>query len=315
MKTLAKITLQKAGALYAPAFKKLLIKAFTMKSLYIADLSIKLEFPVWLIHEHLRIFEGCQTDFELHYKIDFGNVPRESSGRKPIILKAYADSFFDDSGFLHIQNFHKSDIPYYTLISRDWSTCTLYIDPLYHRDRKTGDVKDSLFSHIRELFIPSLIQNNGVMLHSASIEYNGRGVLFSAPAGTGKSTHVHLWREKYGVGILDGDVTACRMLDGSPYAYGLPWCGTSGEFMNKRLPLQAVVFLEQSAHNEIRKLDIAEAVVRLYARCFLFLGGEAMTDQVLETLEKLAGSIDCYVLSCRPDFEAVELVKKCLDES
>lgn len=282
----------------------------------IAGITIELDAPEWLIHERIKLFKSNRELNDIICRITFGQAPTVSNIARQVLMQIYADSFYDDSGFLHIRNYEKTDIPYYTLISDDWTKLTLFIEPSYN-DQKSdvGYVRECLLSQLRELFVPLLARHDGVLLHAASIEYIGRGVLFSAPAGTGKSTHAHLWQEKYGVRILDGDVTACRIMDGAPYAYGLPWCGTSGEFMNKRLPLQAVVFLEQSEHNEIRRLDIAEAVVRLYARCFLFLGSEAMTDQVLKTLESLAGSVDCYVLQCRPDFEAVDLVKQCLDES
>lgn len=288
-----------------------------MKTYRIADLGINLVFPEWLIHPRLEFFTCEPAKADLTYRVQFKLPPPVPDERKPVKLKAYADSFTDSHGFLHIRNIDQSDIPCYTIISGDWSASRLYIDPVHnHNNSENANLlMNNLLGYMRELFIPSLIIHDGVLLHAASIDYNGGGVLFSAPAGTGKTTHVHLWREKYGVPILDGDVTACRMLGGSPYAYGLPWCGTSGEFMNKRLPLRAVVFLEQGARNEIRKLDIAEAVVRLYARCFLYMGTEEMTDQVLKTLENLAGSVDCYVLQCRPDFEAVDLVKQCLDKS
>ncbi len=229
-------------------------------------------------------------------------------------MRAYADSYYDDSGFLHIHNYEKTDIPFYTLISADWSHFTLFIDPIYNEQvTDTSYARECLLSQLRELIVPLLAQRDCVLLHAASIDCNGKGVLFSAPSGTGKSTHVHLWKEKYGVQVLDGDVTACRLIDGIPYAYGLPWCGSSGEFLNNRLPLRAIIFLEQSACNNIEKLDITEAVVRLYARCFLYLGDEAMTVQVLKTLQSLAENADCYVLKCRPDYEAVELVKQCLE--
>lgn len=281
----------------------------------IADINIELDFPEWLIHDRLETFKSSQKKADSYYRVTFCEAPPAPTDKIPFMLKAYADSFYDCNGFLHIRNYEKTDIPSYSLISGDWSDCTLYIDPIFHnQDSDTDYIRDSLLSQLRDLFIPLLIRNSGVLTHSVSIDLNGKAVLFSAPTGTGKTTHVNLWKEKYGVQILDGDITACRMHGGTPYAYGLPWCGSSGEFSNKRLPLKSVVFLEQGKINEISKLDAAEAIIRLYARSFLYLSDEAVVDQVLKTIQSLVGQIDCYLLKCRPDFEAVELVKKCLEK-
>ncbi|KAB5607392.1 hypothetical protein [Bifidobacterium jacchi] len=46
-----------------------------------------------------------------------------------------------------------------------------------------------------------------VVFHGATISFAGRAWLFTAPSGTGKTTHIRLWREVYGdrVGIINGD--------------------------------------------------------------------------------------------------------------
>lgn len=131
----------------------------------------------------------------------------------------------------------------------------------------------------------------------------------------GKSTHAKLWQKSYGVSILDGDVTACRILEDGPIAYGLPWCGTSGQFINKCGTLRAVVFLQQAKYNRIRKLDFMEAYMYLTGRCFLLPWNDDLTNSFLEIIEELTKSTEFYLLECRPDYEAVEMVKKCLNLS
>ena len=48
-----------------------------------------------------------------------------------------------------------------------------------------------------------LPQKNCVLFHGASISYQGQAYLFAAPSGTGKSTHIRLWKKYLGneVGI------------------------------------------------------------------------------------------------------------------
>lgn len=40
-----------------------------------------------------------------------------------------------------------------------------------------------------------MIKANAFMLHGVLMEHEGRGIIISAPSGTGKSTHAHLWRD------------------------------------------------------------------------------------------------------------------------
>ena len=45
------------------------------------------------------------------------------------------------------------------------------------------------------------------LMHGAAIAYNGAAYLFTAPSGTGKSTHIRLWRQYLGSGVsvINGD--------------------------------------------------------------------------------------------------------------
>ncbi|HEY8499074.1 MAG TPA: radical SAM protein [Clostridia bacterium] len=183
-------------------------------------------------------------------------------------------------------------------------------------DKQTVDnVRNGILGALRSITIAALSYKHGLLVHSSSIIWNGEGIVFAAPSGEGKSTHTNMWRQKYGTEILDGDVTALRIIDEVPYAYGLPWCGTSGEFLNKRVPLRAVVFLQRAEKNRIEKLNFQEAFIRLASRCFMLPYDERMTNQFLNVAQEIASKTDCYLLECLPDYEAVELVKKCLEKS
>ena len=122
-----------------------------------------------------------------------------------------------------------------------------------------------------------------------------------------------MWKEMYHVPILNGDSAACRIIDGSPIAFGIPWCGTSGQYINQHAPLAAIVFLEQAKENSIVKLDTVEAFMRLTERCIMLRWSESLTKESLFTIQSVVESVDCYLLKCLPDHDAVELVRKCLD--
>ncbi len=119
--------------------------------------------------------------------------------------------------------------------------------------------------------------------------------MFSAPSETGKTTHTLLWQQMYQTPVLDGDVTACRINKDTPVVYGLPWCGTSGQFYQCQRPLGAIVFLQQSQENSIIKLIFQEAFLRLTARCFLLPWNQRLMDQYLNTIQKIVEKVNCYL--------------------
>ena len=47
-------------------------------------------------------------------------------------------------------------------------------------------------------FYTQLVDFSGLMLHSSAVIMDGRAYLFSAPSGTGKSTHTQLWLDVFG---------------------------------------------------------------------------------------------------------------------
>lgn len=155
-----------------------------------------------------------------------------------------------------------------------------------------------------------ILRHEGIVIHSSSIEWNGKGIIFSAPSGTGKSTHVKLWQQYKGesITVLNDDTPAVRFINGKPYIFGTPWSGTSNIHCNQKAPLNAIVVLEQAPENSIQQLTIAEAIQRLMPRVFLPYYDSTMMSIGFNIFEKIISSTPVYLLKCRPDKEAVELV-------
>lgn len=283
----------------------------------IADLLFELNAPEGVLHESLLpfLYEADSTDISCFIVFEeYPDVPMESK----CLLKTKRTAVYIYNDYYQNVNSESEDIPSCIFSNNTWSSCTVYIDPVFFNpiDKQTVDnVRNGILGALRSITIAALSHKQGVLVHSSSIIWNGEGVLFSAPSGEGKSTHTNMWRQKYGTEILDGDVTALRIIDEVPYAYGLPWCGTSGEFLNKRVPLRAIVFLQQAKENKIKKLNFQEAFIRLASRCFMLPYDEQMTSLFLDIAQEIASKTDCYLLECLPNYEAVELVKKCLEKN
>lgn len=157
------------------------------------------------------------------------------------------------------------------------------------------------------------LRKNCLMLHAAFIRWQGKGILFTAPSGTGKSTQAELWKKYEGADILNGDRAAVRRDEsGCWQAYGLPYAGSSGIYRNEKAPVSAVVVLRQAEENRIRRLGMLEVIQKLYPETTVHQWEPDFIEKALTLLTELAGEVPIYLLECRPDRGAVEAVKNVL---
>lgn len=157
-------------------------------------------------------------------------------------------------------------------------------------------------------FYRQLAAYDGIMLHASCVVADDRAYLFSAPCGTGKSTHVRLWMELLGdrAYILNDDKPALRVLDGKIYAYGTPWSGKHGINRNARVELGGIAVLRRAAENSIRPMETTQA---FYSVMNQTLRDLAPRDELrcLETVEKIVSEGRVFDLACNQDISAARL--------
>ena len=154
-----------------------------------------------------------------------------------------------------------------------------------------------------------LLRHFGLLLHASFIRCQGKAVLFSAPCGTGKSTQAELWEKYEGADIINGDRAGLRRLGCGWAAFGLPYAGSSGIYRNESAPLAAVILLRQAKENRLRKLKALEAFPDLYREVTVHRWDRKFVSESTELLLQLLQEIPVYLLECRPDQEAVQLVR------
>lgn len=148
----------------------------------------------------------------------------------------------------------------------------------------------------------------GGVLHSSSLAWRGNGVAFSANPGTGKSTHVGLWKQYLGdeVTIINDDKPAIRFEGDTPLLCGTPWSGKTALNCNRQVPLRAVVFIERGEKNSLRRLNTLDGYCRLaeqIARPFYDAG---LGVKVIDFTERLLAAVPVYALTCDISRQAVE---------
>lgn len=102
-----------------------------------------------------------------------------------------------------------------------------------------------------------LVSRGALMLHGSTIAVDGKAYLFTAPCGTGKSTHTRLWRELFGVRavMVNDDKPFLKVTSAGIFAYGSPWCGKHGLATNTCVPLHGICCLHRGKENLITAAD------------------------------------------------------------
>ena len=159
-----------------------------------------------------------------------------------------------------------------------------------------------------------LLHFDGLILHSSLVNWDGKGILFSAPCGTGKSTQARLWEQYMNSSTLNGDRAGIRRDDGVWTAWGLPFAGSSGIYRNESVPIRAIVLLGQSKENTLSKVRPMDAFKRLLPECSARRWDAGFMDQLIHILFAMISDVPVYQLDCRPDREAVELLRDTLLE-
>lgn len=149
-----------------------------------------------------------------------------------------------------------------------------------------------------------LPEHNCFLMHGAVISVQGDGYLFTAPSGTGKSTHVSLWK-KYidGVEIINGDKPFLRVTDHGIWAYGTPWAGKEGWQKNERVLLKGICLLMRGKENRVSML-VQEQVLPFLIRQIYYTDNPEMAGKTLELLDQVMKQIYFYEVSCNVSKEA-----------
>lgn len=188
-------------------------------------------------------------------------------------------------------------------------TIPLVPESEYERLMSNPGIDESSAENIftADFFYTMLLRYGGFMLHSSAVEVDGKAYLFSAPSGTGKSTHTSLWLRRFGdrARIINDDKPAIRFIDGKAYAYGTPWSGKSDLNVNVAVQIQGICVLERSEKNFIEPLDEGTAVFSILNQT-IRPRNEAYMNNLLTLLDKALSCVPIWRMGCNISLEAAE---------
>lgn len=215
-----------------------------------------------------------------------------------------------DGRLCHYQ-YSPKDEQYYQMscYTEDFSNVEITVCPPKSTDLRGIDFE---YAYTGFDFANRLSYLGGAVLHGSAIAYKGEGVIFSAPSGTGKSTHTSLWKQCFvdDVIYVNDDKPALRFKDGKTWMYGAPWSGKTDLNTNICVPLKAIVFVERAQENSITALPLTEALFHIRNELVQPYHDEKIGEQLVDVMITLAQTVPMYLLKCNMDPQAAVVAKR-----
>ena len=160
---------------------------------------------------------------------------------------------------------------------------------------------------IQRKIAEALLNRDTLLFHGSTVGVDGAAYLFTAPCGTGKSTHTRLWLKNFpDAFILNDDKPALRLENGEWFAYGTPWSGKTDQNRNVRVRLGGICVLRRGARNQIAPYkgraalhDILEQTARSR--------DPAQMANLLELLDQLLSRVPVWKMECNMEPEAAQV--------
>lgn len=161
---------------------------------------------------------------------------------------------------------------------------------------------------IYRIICRKILEYDAMLMHCAAICVDGEAYLFTAVSGTGKTTHISLWKKKFGdrCFVVNGDKPILRLADGKFYACGTPWRGKENYGTNLNVPIKAICILERGEKNEIKKIPPHEAISTVITQT-LRTNDMYEMEKMLTLADKLLTSVPFYRLKCNMEQEAADV--------
>ena len=153
-----------------------------------------------------------------------------------------------------------------------------------------------------------LIERDTLMMHGSTVSVDNRAYLFTAPCGTGKSTHTRLWRECFGdrAVMVNDDKPLLKIAPSGVYAYGSPWSGKHGLAMNICVPLKGICLIHRGSKNTIYPALPRNLVGVLYDQVYIPTD-KRLSTKVFPLIDALIENVSLWEMYCNKNLDAAEV--------
>ncbi len=272
------------------------------------DFYDKKPFATW--HWKLDPFKTNSVSGEI-IEVDFDKIAVNSENARTVSCK--------EDGFYTHEVLKTDNGTVWKLIKNSTSEVLLsfYADDFNNKislvEDNTKTDGQAAFEYLSRISVYSMIDSSVLSFHGVLLEFNGKGIIISAPSETGKTTHARLWRDVKNALIINGDNSCCFKENGIWKGFGIPWSGTSGEQINRKVKLVATIVLEQADENKAYRINEYDAFCNLHSLVQYPKWDIERSEHAIDLLNEFLNDVPVFRLQCRPDVDAVQTLFEALE--
>ena len=142
--------------------------------------------------------------------------------------------------------------------------------------------------------LEDVIDSDVLLIHGAAVAVGNDAWLFSAPSGTGKTTHIRQWLEHLpDAYVVNGDKPLLRFTESETLICGSPWRGKERLGTNAMVPLRAIAFMKRGEENRMTEIPFSQAYRYLLQQTYIPYGAEK-AEKALRLLSQMNGNVRFY---------------------
>lgn len=177
-------------------------------------------------------------------------------------------------------------------------------------NKKFSDELCETFALYRKIS-EELINYGIILFHGSTIAVDGEVYIFTAPSGTGKSTHSKIWRrvltaKGHDVFMINDDKPLLKITGDAVLACGTPWRGVHKLGTNVEMKIKSICLLNRDTHNHIEQISPQDAFPYIYRQTYR-PQNPILLSKTLELLNELLSRVSFYSLGCDMTDEAAEV--------
>ncbi len=190
--------------------------------------------------------------------------------------------------------------------SKVWATCLKDQQTwhMFNLPSFNGKLQPMLFPFGNLFLYYMLYPKNFLVMHSSSVNLEGKAFIFFGESGRGKSTIAQLFAEKHFSTIHD-DINIIKQESSDFLVYNAPF--SEPYPVNKGL-LDKLFLLKHGKENHLRQLSVGEASTQLAAHSIHHNFDVKQTEKLFEKCFVIANRCPVYELHFKPDHEIVNLL-------
>ena len=168
---------------------------------------------------------------------------------------------------------------------------------------------------IQRAFGEFLFDRGVLLLHGSAVAVDGKGYLFTARSGTGKSTHTRLWCQAFGsrAVMINDDKPFVAVTGDGVTIFGSPWSGKHGLDSNIAVPLSGICFLERGGENRIHPASREAVLPQLLKQGYCPLD-EGKKEGFARLVQQLAEKIPLWQMECNKDISAAHTAFEAMNQ-